>query len=41
MAMGMKKAKSLIYDFIIVQNPGTKREALYKKVEDLQVDRKK
>jgi hypothetical protein len=27
--VGMKKAKGLIYDFIIAQNPGTKRATLY------------
>jgi len=31
--VGMKKAKGLIYDFILAQNPGTKRVALYKKIE--------
>ena len=31
--VGMKKAKGLIYDFILAQNPDTKRPALYKKIE--------
>ena len=31
--VGMKKAKGLIYDFILVQNSNTKRPALYKKIE--------
>ena len=31
--VGAKKAKGIIYNFIIAQKPGTKREALYKKIE--------
>ncbi|EXX67977.1 hypothetical protein RirG_109320 [Rhizophagus irregularis DAOM 197198w] len=31
--IGMKKAKGLIYDFILAQNPDTKHSTLYKKIE--------
>src|SRR6266498_5466409 len=31
--VGIKKAKGLIYDFILAQNPVTKHSALYKKIE--------
>ena len=31
--VGIKKAKGLIYDFILTQNPDTKRPALYKKIK--------
>ena len=31
--VGMKKAKGLIYDFILTQNSDTKCFALYKKIE--------
>ncbi|RHZ83005.1 hypothetical protein Glove_101g2 [Diversispora epigaea] len=31
--VSMKKAKGQVYDFIITQNPGIRRESLYKKIE--------
>ncbi|CAG8641967.1 246_t:CDS:1 [Ambispora gerdemannii] len=31
--VSMKKIKSQVYDFIITQNPGIRRESLYKKIE--------
>src|SRR3954464_14898582 len=30
--VGMKKAKGLIYDFILTHNPGTKRNTLYQRI---------
>src|SRR5581483_6530886 len=33
--VGMKKAKGLIYDFILAHNPDTKRKILYQRQEDL------